>query len=163
MTTLPPSIPLPGTIPDGPLPPAQPGSFGTGTENPSGLRLAYRRERDLVRGTTVLDARFEGAAGVAHGGIVATLLDDVTGAVLRAAGQRAVTAQLDVSFLRPVLVEQPLTVEGWLVAVDGRKHQVVGRVLDGEHAVAVARALYVVVPAEHYERLGVAVPAVPAA
>lgn len=157
-SALPDPLPLPGNVPFGTLPPNHPGSFGTGPENPAGLRLTYERHGDVVRTTITVAKHFEGAVGIAHGGIVATLLDDVMGTVMAAVGGPAVTAQLDVTFLLPVLVERPLRVEGWLADVDGRKHRLVGRVIDEGRVVAVGRGLFVGVGAEHYERLGVPVP-----
>lgn len=154
---LPPPLPLPGEG-TGALPPNQPGSFGTGPENPAGLQLEYQRHGDVVRTTITVAERFAGAVGIVHGGIVATLLDDVMGAVISTVGGPAVTAQLDVTFLLPVVIDRPLQVEGWLADVEGRKHRVVGRVTDDGRVVAVGRGLFVAVGPEHYERLGVPVP-----
>lgn len=154
---LPPPLPLPGEG-AGTLPPNQARSFGTGPDNPAGLRLEYRRHGDVVRTTITVAERFAGAVGIVHGGIVATLLDDVMGAVISTLGGPAVTAQLDVTFLLPVVIDRPLQVEGWLAGVEGRKHRLVGRVIDGGRVVAVGRGLFVGVGPEHYERLGVPVP-----
>lgn len=155
---LPDPLPLPGLGPSGIFPPNHPDSFGTGPENRAGLHLEYERRGDVVRTTITVAERFEGAVGVVHGGIVATLLDDVMGAVISVVGGPAVTAQLDVTFLLPVLVERPLQVEGWLADVEGRKHRLIGRVVDDGRVVAVGRGLFVGVGPEHYERLGVPVP-----
>lgn len=155
---LPPAAPLPTeNVPgDGPLRPHQPNCFGCGPENDAGLHLAYVRDGDLVRSRVTLDLRHEGARGLAHGGAVAAILDDVQGGVLIALHQRAVTARLEVDYVAPVVLGHELEVEGWLESFEGRKIRLVGRVTDGGKTVASARGLFITVGREHFERPGVA-------
>jgi uncharacterized protein (TIGR00369 family) len=154
--TLPAPLPLPtdGVPGDGPLPAVQPNCFGSGLENANGLGMVHHRDGDVVWTTVTLDARYEGARGLAHGGIVATLMDDAVGGVLVVMRQRAVTAQLNVTYLAPVVIGHELRVEAWLAERDGRKLHVVARVLDGDTELAIARGLFLTVGPEHFERAG---------
>jgi acyl-coenzyme A thioesterase PaaI-like protein len=105
------------------------GCFGCSPTNPVGLRLAFRRRDDGVAATHTIADHFHGAPGVAHGGIVATLLDEVScAAVFFLRGRWVVTGELAVRYLRPCPVARPL--------------ELVARIADERHA------KYVVVEAE---------------
>lgn len=151
-TELPPPAPLPvePTGGDGPMPAHARGCFGCGPENPESLGLRFVRDGDVVRATATIERRHEGAPGLAHGGIVASLLDDISGAIPRALGQRAVTANLQVDFAAPVVIDRELVVEAWLEVFEGRKIRIVSRLLDGGTVLATGRALFLVVPVEHF-------------
>ena len=70
--------------------------FGCGPENASGLGLELTGEGDLVSGTVTLDTRHEGAPGLAHGGTIATILDDASGRFMYLTGEPAVTSRIEV-------------------------------------------------------------------
>ena len=53
------------------------------------------------------------ATGFIHGGIIATVLDEVMSKVSRFSNVRAVTAELTVEYLKPVRVDEELQVEGF--------------------------------------------------
>lgn len=79
------------------------GCFGCSAANERGLALVFRRVGDSVEAETALDDTFEGYGGLAHGGIVTTLLDEAMGwAILELSGRFAVTRSLSVDFRRPV-------------------------------------------------------------
>jgi acyl-coenzyme A thioesterase PaaI-like protein len=59
------------------------------------------------------DRENEGGLNVAHGGWTAGVLDELVGHVAVLADQLAVTGQLNVTFVRPIPVEQPLTARAW--------------------------------------------------
>ena len=59
------------------------------------------------------DREYEGGLNVAHGGWTAGVLDELVGHVAVLNNQLAVTGQLNVTFVKPVPVEQPLTARAW--------------------------------------------------
>jgi uncharacterized protein (TIGR00369 family) len=63
---------------------------------------------------------FQGGPGFVHGGIIATLLDEVMAKVSRFEKDYAVTGSLNIEYLKPVPVGEELTVEGWETGRDGR-------------------------------------------
>lgn len=73
-----------------------------------------------IRGSFRLSSDYQGGAGFVHGGIIATLLDEVMAKVSRFAKDHAVTAKLNIEYLRPVPVEADLIVEGWELERNGR-------------------------------------------
>ncbi len=55
-----------------------------------------------------------------HGGIIATLLDEAMGKVCRFREARAVTAEMSIQFLKPVRVDEEITVEAFETNFVGR-------------------------------------------
>lgn len=123
--------------------------FGCGAANHRGLKLTFEldRERGEVRGRVRLAADLQGSSGMAHGGIIALLLDETMGKLNRLYdGARAVTADLRIEYLRPVPTETELTLVAKIESREGRNLLHRGELLDGAGAVlARARARFVVV------------------
>lgn len=96
--------------------------FGCGGANARGMRLVFEKddERHCITGRFRLGAVYQGGGGFAHGGIIALLLDEAMGKVNRFHNVRAVTAELTVEYLRPVPVEEEITVEAEGVSREGR-------------------------------------------
>jgi uncharacterized protein (TIGR00369 family) len=97
--------------------------FGCGVDNPSGLGLTfYSVGPDRVECEAVIGEQFQGYPGVVHGGIVATMLDEIVGRVLLIDDptRRLMTAKLVVRYRRPVPIHQPLKIIAWLVRDRGR-------------------------------------------
>jgi acyl-coenzyme A thioesterase PaaI-like protein len=88
----------------GALPPHWPTCFGCGPDAEAGLHAVTRKVGDEVHCSYTFTARHEGAPGIAHGGAVAALVDDVCGGLLFVVREPAVTRTLNVEYLRPVLV-----------------------------------------------------------
>jgi uncharacterized protein (TIGR00369 family) len=98
--------------------------FGCGKNNPSGMRLKFVHDEKL--GGFVcrfrLSKRYTGPPGHAHGGIIATILDEAMGKVNRLRHVIALTSQMTVDYFKPVPLNQPLRVESREVRVHGRRH-----------------------------------------
>ena len=91
-----------------------------GRENPIGLKVRWEQdpERNEIRGTVTLADHFNGYPGVAHGGIVATVLDETAGRAILIDGgfeDLMVTAKLEVVYRRPTPTGVPLVAVGRLV------------------------------------------------
>lgn len=80
--------------------------FGCGQLNPHGLRLHFFRneEGNGVWAPWTPAREHEGFAGMAHGGIITSVLDEVMGWALHTADIWAVTGRIAVSFRKPVEV-----------------------------------------------------------
>lgn len=123
--------------------------FGCGGANPRGLRLVFDLDRAhrRVQGKFQLPREYGGAAGMLHGGIIALLLDEAMGKLNRLHDAHAVTAELDIRYLRPVPTEAEICVEAEEVARNGRSLEHRGEIRDPSGAVlARARARFVIVP-----------------
>jgi uncharacterized protein (TIGR00369 family) len=124
--------------------------FVCGRENISGLHLDFY---DTAPGETTseitLGERFEGYPGVVHGGIVAAILDEVTGRVfLQGKATRfMLTARLEIRYRKPVPVGERLVVIGRAVRDAGRVAQATGQIQDcAGNILAEAEAYYVEPP-----------------
>jgi uncharacterized protein (TIGR00369 family) len=98
------------------------GCFGCGGANARGMKLTFDQDDDArrIRGTFRLGPEYAGGPGFVHGGIIATLLDEAMGKVNRFRGLRAVTAELNIEYLRPVRVDEDFVVEAREVDMKGR-------------------------------------------
>jgi uncharacterized protein (TIGR00369 family) len=65
-----------------------------------------------ARATTVLDPKFQGWAGIAHGGIVMMLLDEAMAHAAGMTGEKGVTASVSVRFRAPVPLGTELRLVG---------------------------------------------------
>lgn len=138
------------TTPEGWYRPHQPNCLGCGDENPLGLRLRMRPRGEGVSGEVTFRPEHEGAPGFAHGGAVATALDDAFGMMLVKLGLPAVTARLEVDYRRPVFVGRPYTVRAECERRQGRKLWLDACLLEGGVVVAAAQALFVRVDERHF-------------
>ena len=87
------------------------GCFGCSKSNPHGLHLRFFRRDHEVTGIARVPDRFHGAPGIAHGGIVATILDEFScAAAVFLSGVRVVTGELQVRYERPCPVEHDIEV-----------------------------------------------------
>jgi acyl-coenzyme A thioesterase PaaI-like protein len=116
--------------------------FGCGRLNPHGLRLAFFRldGGDGVWAPFTPERHHEGYAGLVHGGIVSTLLDEVMAWSLYAREVWAVTARMSVTFRRPLQVGVAVRLTGRLVADRGRLLEVTGDVRRAVDGVLLAEA-----------------------
>ena len=129
--------------------------FLCGRENDKGLKMTWYndREKNQVIATVVVPEYLNSYPGVAHGGIVSTLLDETSGrAILMDDPDNLfVTARLEVRYRIPTPTQTLLTVVGW--AVKGKKNyaRVAAEVrLPDGTVTAEATALVVRPPAEFY-------------
>ena len=87
--------------------------FGCGPLNPDGLQLKFEPSSD---GTSValydVPERFQSWAGMAHGGIVALMLDEAVGWAAWHAGHPGVTGRLQVSLRRPLKLGESVRIVG---------------------------------------------------
>ncbi|MGI5403414.1 PaaI family thioesterase [Streptomyces sp. CA-135486] len=128
--------------------------FGCGEGQPHGLHLQARAGEGvgLTAEFTVKPAH-QGAPGLAHGGVLASALDETLGSLNWLLRTIAVTGRLETDFVRPVPVGTVLHLQAEVTAVAGRKiySAAVGRIGGPEGPVAVrASALFIEVKVDHF-------------
>jgi uncharacterized protein (TIGR00369 family) len=106
--------------------------FACGSLNTHGLQLDLHLGEQRSWTSLVLDQRFEGWQGIAHGGIVCTLLDEVMAWALVAEDNWGVTARMQVEFRKPVPIGRPLRAEGWITRARRRVVETEAHVVDVE-------------------------------
>ncbi|WP_443071047.1 PaaI family thioesterase [Streptomyces sp. NBC_01476] len=162
------AIPPPGATapvrhPDAPAPGELLGAhydqcFGCGEEQPYGLRLAARAGEGVsVTAEFTVRPAHQGAPGLAHGGVLATALDETLGSLSWLLRVIAVTGRLESDFLLPVPVGATLHLSARCTAVAGRKiySTAEGRIGGPDGPVAVrADALFIEVKLDHFTSNG---------
>jgi acyl-coenzyme A thioesterase PaaI-like protein len=88
--------------------------FGCGVANLFGLQMELEAEGDRVSGRFFVKQDHQGPPGYAHGGVIATALDEAMALLVHAAGIHALTRRLEVDLLGPVPVGSFATVTAWI-------------------------------------------------
>jgi uncharacterized protein (TIGR00369 family) len=129
--------------------------FACGTLNTHGMQLEIHIEEGRSWTELRLEQRFEGWEGIAHGGILCTILDEVMAWSLVGADNWGVTARLAVDFKRPVPVDRTIRAEGWVTEMRRRLVTTAGSIVDVADGtlLASADALYVAATQERKREL----------
>ena len=111
-----------GHVP-GPQQPTQNLCFACGPDNPDGMHLKFALDEANKKFICKfrLPKKFWGPPKHCHGGIVATILDEAMGKVNKIHDIIAMTRSMEIDYLRPSPLGQPLTLTGKFVRRDGRK------------------------------------------
>lgn len=117
------------------------GCFGCGPANPRGLHLLFALGEDgrSYRSEFTLEKHYAGPPGHAHGGIIATILDESMGKAMKLRGKVALTRRMTVDYLKPVPLDKPLVAIGRVVRVKGRALYNRAEIRDG-HGKVLARS-----------------------
>jgi uncharacterized protein (TIGR00369 family) len=107
--------------------------FICGLQNPVGLKMAIYNDHDndQVVSTVSVPEHFQGYPGVVHGGIVATMLDEVSGRALLVDGSDEnlmVTVKLEIKYRQPTPTLTPLKVIGKVISASSSRARVHGEV-----------------------------------
>lgn len=82
--------------------------YGCGKKNPGGLKLEFSFQGEELFTEVVIDKKFEGYPGIAHGGLVCSILDELMAAHMYRLGRATMTADLQVRFKLPVPLGRPV-------------------------------------------------------
>lgn len=125
--------------------------FGCGADNPDGMQLKFALGKDgrsfVCRFR--LSQRYLGPPGHAHGGIIATILDEAMGKVNKLRQVIALTREMKVEYLKPVPLDKLLIAEGRERSHRGRVHIHVAEIRTREGKVlARSRGKFIAIDAE---------------
>jgi acyl-coenzyme A thioesterase PaaI-like protein len=129
--------------------------FGCGASNDAGMKLVFELELEQrrIRGRFILGMNYAGGGGFAHGGIIAVVLDEAMGKLSKVDEERAVTAELNIEFRKPVPVDREIVVEGWQDEAKGRNRFRTAEIRDVEgNLLARGKARFVVISEEHFAK-----------
>jgi acyl-coenzyme A thioesterase PaaI-like protein len=110
--------------------------FVCGVENRFGLQLKfYEAAPGFVVAEIIVPDHFQGYPGVVHGGIVAAMLDEVSGrTMIRGVPPRwMVTAKMEIRYRKPVPTGRRLILEGRAKEDNGRIATVTGAIFNEDH------------------------------
>ncbi len=131
--------------------------FVCGLDNENGLQMRfYEDEPGKVSANIIVPKHFQGYPGIVHGGIIAAMLDEVSGRTItnNEYSRWMVTASLSIRYRKPVPVEKPLHLVGVLQKDSGLVARVRGEIFDeGGTLLAEAEAVLADIPKELKESL----------
>ena len=142
------------------------GCFLCGDENPCGVRTRFFVEGGEVCSRITLPRHVNGYKNVAHGGVLAALLDESMGwaaTVFGASRRMYLTGELTVKYLAPVPVGEPIEIRSRLLEDAGRIAYSEGELICGEKVCVRARGKFLpmsreataeVIPYLKFERCG---------
>jgi uncharacterized protein (TIGR00369 family) len=110
-----------------------------GRKNPSGLYMQfYDNGNDEVYSDYTVASRYQSYPGIVHGGILASMLDEVVGRVTIIGDHHhfMVSVRLQVLYRHPVPVETPLKIRGRIVRLKGRLGKAQGEIILPDGTVA---------------------------
>lgn len=125
--------------------------FVCGVANPFGLHLKfYEPAPGEVTAQVTLSDEFQGYPGVAHGGVVAAMLDEAAGRAQMGpvdSPRFMFTAKIEINYRRNVPVGKPIRLVGKALESRGRKSIASAAIYDQEdNLLAEAHALMIKVP-----------------
>ncbi len=107
--------------------------FVCGPQNPIGLKLSIEKTEKGARTQYTAKKEHQGFKNILHGGITATLLDEVMVWSAFLHGYPVVTLSLQINYHKPIQTGQNLTVEGELKEIGERRIVAESRILhDGK-------------------------------
>lgn len=129
--------------------------FACGALNEHGIHLDLHVDGDRCWTELALPDRFQGWDGIAHGGIICTVLDEVMAWSLAATDNWGLTGRMSVTFRRPVRLGVPIRGEGWITGIRRRIVETEARIVDAASGeiLATATATYVAADAERKAEL----------
>ena len=130
------------------------GCFVCGTDNPGGLDLGPQKEGERVTVRFTPKKVHLGFSKAVHGGITASLLDEVIGV---ACGQKSdgkcATVELTVRYKRPLIEGVEVYAEGWCSGADGKIMLGEGRITDPKgNVLATGTGRFLPLQAEQIQR-----------
>jgi uncharacterized protein (TIGR00369 family) len=94
--------------------------FACGKQNPDGLQLPIQNRAGFVELDYAVPEKYQGWVGIIHGGIVATILDELCAWAGTNAGHNVVTAELQVRWRKPLGAGRRIHGTGRVIEEKGR-------------------------------------------
>ncbi len=89
--------------------------FCCGKENPWGLKMEFIEDKDGVVSKVILDKKFQGYKDIVHGGLICTLLDEISAQAVHKKGIKCATARITVRLRKPVYVNREIILKAHLI------------------------------------------------
>ena len=115
--------------------------FGCSPVNPSGLQMNFFADRDTVFSNLTIPEHLCGWSNIAHGGVLTTILDEIMSwAALHFIKRITMTKSMNIEFIKPVYIRNPLKAEGKVLEISGKHDVVMEGILYNEKGVACAKS-----------------------
>lgn len=120
--------------------------FVCGEANPIGMKLDFEYSEEAAWTWFDSPAGYEGYHGVIHGGIIATILDEVMAKVILSKNLVAVTADMNIRYRKPLPIGKRVKATGFITLQKTRTLHTEASLTDEEGNIyAESKAVYIVV------------------
>ncbi|MGZ3640524.1 MAG: PaaI family thioesterase [Ktedonobacterales bacterium] len=126
--------------------------FACGSRNMSGLHLLFRQEGETIVTEFTLDEHFQGFPGVAHGGILATILDETLSRTATAEGRWMMTGRLELRYRNIAPIGHPLRCTARILSSRSRILTAAGDIRlagDPQYEIATAEGTFLPIPTDY--------------
>ncbi len=133
--------------------------FGCSPVNSSGLQMNFFADRETVFSSLTIPEHLCGWSNIAHGGVLTTILDEIMSwAALHFIKRITMTKSMNIEFIKPVYIRNPLKAEGKVLEISGKHDVVMEGILYNDNGDACARstANFAVFSPKVAKRLGIA-------
>ena len=111
--------------------------FGCSSSNPHGLQLHFWRTETGCFTRCIIPTYMCGIDGIVHGGILATLMDEVAGwALIERLGEFGMTTEMNIRYAKPVPTNLELLVMGQILDQEKRKAVVHSAIYPNEREIS---------------------------
>ena len=120
------------------------GCFVCGDENPHGLRIPFHYDHGQAIAEYVAEDKYQGYKGIFHGGLVATLLDEIMAKAVLAQKRYCMTVEMKIRFRSAIHLGTKLRLTARVTTDRGRLVETAGELTgpDGTvHATATGKYL----------------------
>lgn len=114
-----------------------------GRLNPASYGLSIHPEGERAIGLVTLNETAEGALGLAHGGVLSGIWDEVLAAANAIAQTGGPTGSLTIRYRLPTPLYEPLRFAAWVERIDERKVLVRGECTLGEDVLTEAEGVFI--------------------
>jgi uncharacterized protein (TIGR00369 family) len=106
--------------------------FVCGKKNPTGLKVEFREnlQNNEIEAEVVFPSHLQGWQDTVHGGLLATVLDEIMIKAAVAAGIKCVTAEINVKYKKPAFTGTTYQVHGKMLEARGRIVTAASRLCD---------------------------------
>ncbi len=109
--------------------------------NPSGLQMNFFADRDTVFSNVTIPDHLCGWSNIAHGGVLTTILDEIMSwAALHFIKRITMTKSMNIEFIKPVYIRNPLKAEGKVLEITGKHDAVMEGILYNDKGVVCAKS-----------------------
>ncbi|CAB1065339.1 hypothetical protein D1BOALGB6SA_10136 [Olavius sp. associated proteobacterium Delta 1] len=115
--------------------------FGCSPLNPSGLQMNFFADQNTVISNVTIPDHLCGWSNIAHGGVLTTILDEIMSwAALHFIKRITMTRSMNIEFIKPVYIRNPLKAEGKVLEITGKHDAVMEGILYNDKGVACAKS-----------------------
>jgi acyl-coenzyme A thioesterase PaaI-like protein len=130
--------------------------FACGRDNSCGLKMEFETNGRIMQSETFIAEHHRGWASLAHGGVLATILDEtMSWAAIHFFKKFILTQSMEIEFVKPVYVEKKVLSRGWIhEQISERKALMKSEILNHDNEVcARATGKFVLFEPEKFKEL----------